>query len=135
MIAVPDGELAPFVSGTLCCHTIAACHEVADVRRMTRWTDLAERWLATFLAAVAFGGLCAVHRAQLHLIHGRWDDAERTALRVVPDLDANRIDYAAEAWYVVAEARRLRGAPSAAGAYDEAPEPWARPWLTVKIRL
>jgi DNA-binding NarL/FixJ family response regulator len=120
MLAVLDGELAPFVSGTLYCHTIAACHEVADVRRMNRWTDLAERWLATFPAAVAFGGLCAVHRAQLHLIHGRWDDAERTALQVVPDLDANRIDYAAEAWYVVAEARRLRGDPSAAGAYDEA---------------
>jgi DNA-binding NarL/FixJ family response regulator len=120
MIGVLDGDLAPFMSGTLYCHTIAACHEVADVRRMTRWTDLAERWLATFPAAVAFGGLCAVHRAQLHLIHGRWDDAERTALQVVADLDANRIDYAAEAWYVVAEARRLRGDPSAAGAYDEA---------------
>ena len=120
MISVLDGELAPFLSGTLYCHTIAACHEVADVRRMTRWTDLAERWLATFPAAAAFGGLCAVHRAQLHLFHGRWDDAERTALQVVPDLDANRIDYAAEAWYVVAEARRLRGDPSAARAYDEA---------------
>lgn len=120
MIAVLDGELASFVSGVLYCHTIAACHEVAEVRRMARWTDLAERWLATFPAAVAFGGLCAVHRAQLHLIHGRWDEAERTALRVLPDLDANRIDYAAEAWYVVAEARRLRGDPSAAGAYDEA---------------
>ena len=120
MIAVLDGGLAPFMAGTLYCHTIAACREVADVRRMTRWTDLAERWLAAFPAAVAFGGLCAVHRAQLHLIHGRADDAERTALQVVADLDANRIDYAAEAWYVVAEARRLRGDPSAAGAYDEA---------------
>ena len=120
MIAVVDGDVAPFMSGTLYCHTIAACHEVADVRRMTRWTVLAERWLATFPAAVAFGGLCAVHRAQLHLLQGRWDDAERTALQVVADLDANRIDYAAEAWYVVAEARRLRGDPSAADAYDEA---------------
>src|SRR4029453_13634191 len=90
MIAVLDGELAPFVSGTLYCHTIAACHEVADARRRTRGPDLAERWLATFPASVAFGGLCAVHRAQIHLIHGRWDDAERTRLRGVPDLDANR---------------------------------------------
>ncbi len=120
MISVLGDEFAPFVSGTLYCHTIAACHEVADLRRMSRWTELAERWLAAFPAAVAFGGICAVHRAQLHLIHGRWDDAERTALQVVPDLDASRIDYAAEAWYVVAEARRLRGDPSAARAYDEA---------------
>jgi len=43
MITVLDGKLAPFLSGTLYCHTIAACHEVADVRRMTRWTELTER--------------------------------------------------------------------------------------------
>jgi DNA-binding NarL/FixJ family response regulator len=120
MVTVLDGQLAPFISGTLYCHTIAACHEVADVRRMTRWTDLAERWLTTFPAAVLFGGLCGVHRAQLLLLRGEWDEAEQVALRVVVDLDANRIDYAAEAWYVVAEARRLRGDPGAADAYDEA---------------
>jgi hypothetical protein len=120
MVTVLDGQLAPFISGTLYCHTIAACHEVADVRRMTRWTDLAERWLTTFPAAVFFGGLCGVHRAQLLLLRGEWDEAEQVALRVVVDLDANRIDYAAEAWYVVAEARRLRGDPGAGDAYDEA---------------
>lgn len=120
MTSVLGDEFGPFVSGTLYCHTIAVCHEIADLRRMSRWTELAERWLTAFPTAVAFGGICAVHRAQLHLIHGRWDDAERTALQVVPDLDVTRIDYAAEAWYVVAEARRLRGDPSAARAYDEA---------------
>ena len=120
MVTVMDGHLAPFISGTLYCHTIAACHEVADVRRMTRWTDLAERWLTTFPAAVFFGGLCGVHRAQLLLLRGEWGEAEQVALRVVVDLDANRIDYAAEAWYAVAEARRLRGDPGAADAYDEA---------------
>jgi len=120
MVTVLDGQLAPFVSGTLYCHTIAACHEIADLRRMARWTDLAERWLSTFPRAVFFGGLCAVHRAQLQLLRGEWADAEQGALRVVMDLDTNRIDYAAEAWYVVAEARRFRGDPSATDAYDEA---------------
>ena len=120
MVTVLDGRLAPFISGTLYCHTIAACHEVADLRRMARWTDLAERWLSTFPAAVFFGGLCGVHRAQLLLLRGEWAEAEQRALRIVMDLDANRIDYAAEAWYVVAEARRLRGDPSAIDAYDEA---------------
>jgi len=120
MVTVMDGHLAPFISGALYCHTIAACHEVADVRRMTRWTDLAERWLATFPAAVFFGGLCGVHRAQLLLLRGEWGEAEQVARRVVVDLDGNRIDYAAEAWYAVAEARRLRGDPGAADAYDEA---------------
>ncbi|MGH3506854.1 MAG: LuxR C-terminal-related transcriptional regulator [Nocardioidaceae bacterium] len=120
MVTVLDGQLAPFISGTLYCHTIAVCHEIADLRRMARWTDLAERWLSTFPAAVFFGGLCGVHRAQLLLLRGQWDEAEQGALRIVTDLDANRIDYAAEAWYVVAEARRLRGDPSAHDAYDEA---------------
>jgi hypothetical protein len=57
MLTVLDGKLAPFITGILYCHTIAVCHEVADVRRMTRRTELAGRWLATFPAAVAFGGL------------------------------------------------------------------------------
>jgi DNA-binding NarL/FixJ family response regulator len=120
MVTVLDGRLTPLWSGNLYCHTIAACHEVADIHRMTRWTDLAERWLTTFPAAVVFGGLCGVHRAQIQLLRGEWDEAERDALRIVVDLDANRLDYAAEAWYVVAEARRLRGDLGAADAYDEA---------------
>jgi hypothetical protein len=120
MVTVLDGRLTPLWSGNLYCHTIAACHEVADVRRMTRWTDLAERWLTTLPAAVVFGGLCGVHRAQLLLLRSEWDEAEQRALRLVEDLDAYRLDYAAEAWYVVAEARRLRGDPRAAAAYDEA---------------
>ena len=120
MVTVLDGQLAPFISGTLYCHTIAACHEIADLGRMARWTELAERWLSTFPAAVFFGGLCGVHRAQLLLLRGEWAEAEQGALRIVTDLDGNRVDYAAEAWYVVAEARRLRGDPRAADAYDEA---------------
>jgi DNA-binding NarL/FixJ family response regulator len=120
MVTVLDGRLTPLWSGNLYCHTIAACHEVGDVRRMTRWTDLAERWLTTLPAAVVFGGLCGVHRAQLLLLRGEWDEAEQLAARLVEDLDTSRLDYAAEAWYVVAEARRLRGDPRAAVAYDEA---------------
>ena len=119
MVAVLDGRLTPFTLGTLYCHTIAACHEVADLRRMARWTDLTEQWLAT-LPAAPFGGLCAVHRAQLHLLRGAWDEAERAALQVVQQLDTSRLDYAAEAWYVVAESRRLRGDTAASEAYDEA---------------
>ena len=120
MVTVLNGRLVPFASGTLYCHTIATCHAVADIRRMSRWTDLTEQWLAALPAAVAFGSMCRVHRAQLQLLRGEWDEAERNALQVTADLDASRIDYAAEAWYVVAEVRRLRGDPSTAEAYAEA---------------
>jgi DNA-binding NarL/FixJ family response regulator len=124
MVAVLEGRLTPFTLGTLYCHTIAACHEVAELQRMVRWTDLTEKWLGTLPVALPFGGpfggLCAVHRAQLHLLRGAWDESERSALQIVHLLDTSRLDYAAEAWYIVAESRRLRGDPAASEAYDEA---------------
>ena len=70
MVAVQDGRLDPFMTGVLDCHTIAACHEVSDVLRMTRWTELAEQWLTTVPAEVTFGAMCAVHRAQIKLSRG-----------------------------------------------------------------
>lgn len=120
MISVPESRIGPFVVGSLYCHTIAFCHEVADLGRMSRWTDLTEDWLSTLPAAGVFGGLCAVHRAQLCVLRGAWEEAERSALQVVAELVAMRVDYAAEAWYVVGEARRLRGDPTASQAYSEA---------------
>jgi tetratricopeptide (TPR) repeat protein len=120
MVTVQEGRLDPFMTGVLYCHTIAACHEVGDVLRMARWTELAEGWLTSVPAEVTFGAMCAVHRAQLRLLRGAWDEAESGALQVVASLDVNRLDYAAQAWYVVAEVRRLRGGAGAAEAYDEA---------------
>jgi DNA-binding NarL/FixJ family response regulator len=120
MVAILHGQFDPFLRTALYCNAIAACHDVGDVRRMTRWTDLTERWLATLTAAVVFNAMCRVHRAHVQLLRGEWDGAERGALEVVALLDTNRVDYAAEAWYVVAETRRLRGHPSAIDAYDEA---------------
>jgi DNA-binding NarL/FixJ family response regulator len=120
MVAILHGQFDPFLTTALYCNAIAACHDVGDVRRMTRWTDLTERWLASLTAAVVFNAMCRVHRAHVQLLRGEWDDAERGALEVVALLDTNRVDYAAEAWYVIAEVRRLRGDPSAADAYDEA---------------
>ena len=109
MVGVQNGQIDPFLSGVLYCHTVAACHRIADVRRMVRWTELTEQWLATLPTAVFFEGLCGVQRARLRLLHGEWDEAERSALRIAKDFDRQRVDYAAEAWYVVAEVRRLRG--------------------------
>jgi DNA-binding NarL/FixJ family response regulator len=120
MVGVLDGRVASMWSGALYCNTIGACHEVGDVRRMTRWTELAERWLASQSVAFWHEGICRVYRAELQLIAGKWDEAERGAQRVAADFDGNQIPYAAEAWYLVGEVRRLRGDPTAAEAYDEA---------------
>jgi DNA-binding NarL/FixJ family response regulator len=124
MVTVLDGRLKPFNSWTLYCFTIEACHEVADLNRMSRWTELTEQWLASLPAADAIGegiaGMCAVHRALLHLVHGAWAEAERTALATLAHQDSMPVRYAAEAWYVLAESRRLLGLPGASEAYDEA---------------
>jgi DNA-binding NarL/FixJ family response regulator len=120
MITVLHGRSDPFLTTALYCNAIAACHEVNDVRRMTRWTELTEEWLASLTTAVVFTAMCRLHRAHVQLLHGDWDGAEQGALGIVEDLDTGRIDYAAEAWYVIGEVRRLRGEPNADEAYHEA---------------
>jgi hypothetical protein len=65
MLGVLDGRVASVISGALYCYTIGACHEVADVRRMSRWTELAERWLASRSVAFWYDGICRVYRAEL----------------------------------------------------------------------
>lgn len=120
MVGVLDGRVASLVAGALYCYTIGACDEVADVGRMTRWTELAERWLASQTAAFWFDGICRVYRTHLQLLRGEWDEAERGARRVAVEFEGNQVRYCAQAWYVVGEVRRLRGDPSAADAYNEA---------------
>lgn len=123
MVDVIDGRMAPFNQWTLFCFTLDACHEVGDFGRMSHWTSHTEAWLASRPGADSlrpgFDASCAVHRAQLHLLHGAWEEAEQAATAAA-SLDSVSVEYAAEAWYVVAEARRLRGAPDASEAYDHA---------------
>jgi len=120
MVAVLDGKTALLASGTLYCHTIAVCHDVADIRRMARWVDLTEQWIAAVGPAIFVDAYCAVYRGRLHLVRGEWEEAEQVALRAAADLDASRVKLAAEAWYVVGESRRFRGDPRAADAYAKA---------------
>lgn len=94
MVSVLDRRLSPLNQWTLYCFTIDACHEVADLRRMSRWTELTEQWLASLPDALGpgFGGMCGVHRAQLHLLRGAWEEAERAALPAA-QLDSVRVPY------------------------------------------
>lgn len=120
MVGVLAGRVDSKVSGLLYCLTIGAFHEVADLRRMSRWTELCERWLTFQSAAVWYDGVCRIYRAELQLKAGEWDEAESGAHRVAAELDGNTPSYSAEAWYLVGEVRRLRGDPTAVQAYDEA---------------
>ena len=86
MVSVLADELPPEIAGNIYCNVIAACHELADYRRMRRWTEATERWLETMPVAVVFAGICRVHRAQLHQLTGDWDRSEREAAQVCADL-------------------------------------------------
>lgn len=114
MLIVLDGDVTPDVAGNLYCHMIAACHELADIRRAAHWTAALERWLATLPAAVVFTGICRVHRSQILQLTGDWDRAERVAVQVCAELDAVMLSTAAEGHYQVGEINRLRGRHAAA---------------------
>lgn len=42
MVDVLDGRTTPFFAGNLYCLTMEACHEVAAMRRLARWTEITE---------------------------------------------------------------------------------------------
>lgn len=121
MVAVLSDDLSPEWAGNVYCHLMAACHELADVRRAVAWTEATTRWLETLPAAVLFTGICRVHRSQVFQITGAWEQAEREAARVCRDLADIHVASAAEGHYQVAELRRLRGdLAGAEEAYEEA---------------
>jgi tetratricopeptide (TPR) repeat protein len=109
MLAVLSGELDPEWAGNVYCHLMAACHELADIRRAGQWTEATARWLENLPAAVLFTGICRVHRSQVLQTRGAREDAEREAARACEDLTDISVATAAEGHYQVGEIRRLRG--------------------------
>jgi hypothetical protein len=86
MCSVVAGELQPLFTGWVYCHVIAACWELADLRRAGDWTDAAMRWcqqLAT--ATTPYQGLCRIHRVEIATLRGRWTEAEAEARRTRHD--------------------------------------------------
>lgn len=121
MVAVVSEDLAPAWAGNVYCHLMAACHELADVRRAREWTEATSRWLARLPAAVLFTGICRVHRSQMYQTAGEWERAADEATRVCEDLAGIGVASVAEAYYQLGEVRRLRGElPAAAEAYTRA---------------
>lgn len=121
MVSVLAGEVTPTFAGFLYCNTISACYEVSDIGRMVRWTELTEEWVNSMPAAVLFDGICRVHRAHILMTQGHWDRAGTEAAGVCEDLEGVSVSVVAEAWYLLAELRRLRGdRQGAEQAYGEA---------------
>jgi ATP/maltotriose-dependent transcriptional regulator MalT len=110
MCSVVAGELQPLFTGWIYCHVIAACWELADLRRAGEWTDAAMRWCEELsTATIPYQGLCRIHRVEIATLRGRWAEAEAEARRTCEELMAYEPHFAGEAFYAAGELHRCRG--------------------------
>ncbi len=117
MVSVEAGVLDPIATGDAYCTVIDACHELFDVARCQTWTDALTRWCDRQQELVTYRGHCFVHRAELSLFHGRWDDALAQAREAVERLaDPVQPGILGAAHYLEGEVHRMRGELDAADA-------------------
>ncbi|HEY3409771.1 MAG TPA: LuxR C-terminal-related transcriptional regulator [Propionicimonas sp.] len=107
LASVSAGETSPVVAGTVYCAVIDVCMRARDLRRATEWTEVLTLWCRDRPDLVPYRGTCLVHRAQLAVLHGTWDDALRQATEAVDILPARQVG---EAHYQLGEVHRLTGA-------------------------
>lgn len=121
MLAAVSDDLLPEWAGNIYCQMMRVCYDLSDLRRAGEWTQATARWCEALPAAGPFMGVCRVHRAQVMIAHGSWEQAEWEAERVCTELADFDAGTTAEAYYQLAEVRRLRGELSAAeAAYRQA---------------
>lgn len=88
--AATSGELGAKSSCDVYCLTIAACHDVSDLRRSAEWTDRAERYMRSESIS-GYPGACKVHRAEIKRYQGRWAEAEDEARAACDELERYRL--------------------------------------------
>jgi tetratricopeptide (TPR) repeat protein len=103
-----SGELGPDAVGTIYCNTIEACHDLADIRRASEWTEAAKRWCDRE-AVGGFPGICRVFRAEVSRMRGDWHDAESEARRACDELRDFNHAYAGAAYAELGELRLRMG--------------------------
>lgn len=109
MVSVTAGELTPLMTGVLYCAMIALCHAIGALERMREWSTAMTRWCDEQPDAIAFAGICRVHRAEVMVLGGEWSEAIEVAQHAwVISRDTDQ-QSAAAALYQQGEIHRLRG--------------------------
>ncbi len=123
MVAAVGGELSTHYTGRVYCSMIGFCSHLGDYRRSAEWTDATLRWCQR-QSITGFPGLCRIHRAELHRLHGDFATAEQEARQAAVELPRFNIAFGAgDAAYEIGEVRRRMGDLDAAEeAYTRASE-------------
>ena len=101
MVEVPKGRITPLFTGSIYCLTLEACHEVAEIRRLARGPS------SQSMAGLPISGGrvgCDVPGStdlSCSCSVAPGTTPSRGAREVIDLLEVNRVDDAAEAWYVV----------------------------------
>jgi len=114
MLAALSDELSPLWTGAIYCGLMDACNELRDMRRAHEWTLATTRWCEPLPLTSLYPGICRVHRAQVLQTRGSWAQAEQEALEACRDMAGVDVFAVADAYYEIAEVRRLRGDLAAA---------------------
>jgi DNA-binding CsgD family transcriptional regulator len=110
MLAATSGELSPIVTGIVYCAVIASCQRVFALERAREWTTALSQWCEAEPELMTFRGSCQVHRSEVLLLAGDWEQALVQAERAsTGDLAAADRDAVGDALYMTGEIHRLRG--------------------------
>lgn len=105
---LPAGLKAPVLTGIVACSVVDACQEVGAFDRAAEWTAALSAWCDEQPELVQFSAECLVHRAEVLLRRGRWQDSLLEA-RLAARCAARDGSAAAAASYQQGEALRLLG--------------------------
>jgi class 3 adenylate cyclase len=121
--AAGSGQLDLRIASDIYCNTIAACRNIGDLERAGQWADDSERWMRRE-GVGGYPGICRVHRAELKMLHGRWQEAEVEARQACEELQRFGLhDALGYGHYEIGEIRlRMGDLQGAADEFDRAYE-------------
>jgi hypothetical protein len=108
MSSAAAGQLSPMVTAIVYCRTLSACLNVFDFPRALEWAEEVHL-LESTTPSVGFPGDCAIHRAALDLVGGRWSAAEAGAQRACHGRGPFELSHAIDAHATIADVRLRMG--------------------------